>query len=275
MYEIIARDYEKLFPSDPARVEFARRLAGRMTDNVMPAEAKPAGGLPDCGMPAGSAPQSYGAFNILDIGCASGEFALALCAAGFQVTGWEPDSQLLAKARHLRSELTAAQQARLTFERKGMLDLWAQQVYDQIYCMGNTLPHLQNAGQIRLFLQQARQALKPGGYLVLQIINFTRVLIKNIHHFPAVETEAILFERTYSDISPEKLTFTIHIHDKLSSTDDIASTFLYPVTASELRGLLEQCGFGTVVLHANYACEPVTAASTHFLVVAGQEQQLV
>ncbi|MBU0935691.1 MAG: class I SAM-dependent methyltransferase [Spirochaetes bacterium] len=257
MYEIISRDYEKLFPSDPARVDFARRLA----------DEGPADSL-SAGKKAADKMQSDGGVAILDIGCATGEFALALCAAGFQVTGWEPDSQLLAKARGLRTELPPGQQTRLLFEQKGMLDLESQAAYDQIYCMGNTLPHLQNAGRILQFLQKARQALKPGGRLVLQIINFARVLGKSIHHFPVVETEEIRFERSYTEISPESLSFTIRIFDKADGTDKTAATSLYPVTANELKNLLWQSGFGSVALYAGYTLEAAADASPHFLAVA-------
>ena len=52
--------------------------------------------------------------------------------------------------------------------------------FDLIFCIGNSMVHLNDNEEILRFLRNCKKSLKVGGYLLLQIVNYDRILVKNI-----------------------------------------------------------------------------------------------
>lgn len=234
MYELIAKDYHRLFPYDSQRIDL---LA--------------AWGL---GPPAA----------ILDIGAATGDFAWALAAAGYRVEAWEPDASLLAEAARVGEASGTAAPA---FRQLGMLDLTMTEAYEAIFCMGNTLPHLGSGAEVDDFLGRARAALKPGGRLVLQLINFDLVRRDPGFAFPVMETENLRFARSYSEIGEASLRFSIEITDKASGQSRSDSCRLYPIGRAELARRLVAAGFQDPGFYADYRLSPLGEGNRHFLAI--------
>lgn len=246
MYELIAQEYERLFPLDPDRVQLAKRLSGD----------RPAA--------------------VLDVGCATGEFVRALAAqllpdgmAQFRATGIDPDSGLLEIARRQSGTLAEKLKTAIPeYRQQGMLDIGEAAAYDQIYCMGNTLPHLADAAEISAFLARAWTALRAGGCLILQLINFNPIIGLKEYKFPVLETAELRFFRSYRNIQPESLDFGIHVEARQSGQIQKATVPLFPVRPDLLKHLLVESGFNLLTFAASYDLRPFSGKESHFIVLA-------
>jgi len=96
--------------------------------------------------------------RILDIGCGSGDLAVRLAAAGFDVTGADPRAEAIAAARRLAPDVPFIQDAAETLpEGIGPFDA---------ACMVNALHHVATA-EMQNALSRVLSLLRPGGELLV------------------------------------------------------------------------------------------------------------
>lgn len=196
--------------------------------------------------------------HLLDVGAGTGNMAIPLTQKGFNVTALEPEESM---AKQIRLKATAKELSILvttkTMQQLDTLD----KTYQGIYCIGNTLAHLQNREEIRSFFQQTYKKLQPEGIFIFQIINFE----KQDFVFPRIEKENFLFERFY-ERSGEHMLFTT----KLTTNDRVQTNTvtLYPATVTQLYPLLEACGFSSINAYGNFAGEKYTPDAPALIMVA-------
>ncbi len=118
--------------------------------------------------------------RVLDLGCGSGEHTRFLTALGFEVTGVDASASQLSAAlevdpqgRYVRAELTALTE-RLEAGQGAAI------------CVGNTLPHLCEAAEVRAFFSGLARCLAPGAPFLLQLLNYDRILDRGERTFPVV-----------------------------------------------------------------------------------------
>jgi 2-polyprenyl-3-methyl-5-hydroxy-6-metoxy-1,4-benzoquinol methylase len=90
--------------------------------------------------------------SILDIGCASGELALALTKEGHQVFGTDLNREMVHLAREKAKSLGL--RSKVEFLERDMTNIgtdFLPAFFDAVLCFGNTLVHLENLGKIEEF----------------------------------------------------------------------------------------------------------------------------
>lgn len=196
--------------------------------------------------------------TILDVGAGTGNTAIALAQIGFNVTALEPEESMAVQI-HLKGQ-THQLPIHVTTKTMQQLDQLNEN-YQGIYCIGNTLAHLQDLEEIRTFFQYAYEKLQPEGTFIFQIVNFEK---KNFV-FPIIETERFLFERHY-ERDGKHILFTT----SLSTKDNVQTNTisLYPATAAELHPLLEACGFDTITAYGNFAMKKYQQDDPALIMVA-------
>jgi SAM-dependent methyltransferase len=102
--------------------------------------------------------------RLLDAGCGTGRYALAMARAGYQVMGVDASPDLLLQAR----QKAAHEQLRLTFEEGDLLRLAPETPYDGILCRGVLNDLLDDVHRQAVFFAFA-SALRPAGVLVLDV----------------------------------------------------------------------------------------------------------
>jgi glycine/sarcosine N-methyltransferase len=143
--------------------------------------------------------------RLLDLGCASGGMAFALAERGLSVHGLDLDPALVGRAQ---ARLAASPLPGLSFARGDMLELAAPELpFDGALCLGNTLVHLLRGEQRVRALASMARAVRPGGALVLQIVNYDRVLDQGVDRLPTIERPGLRFERRYRALSGDGLIF--------------------------------------------------------------------
>jgi SAM-dependent methyltransferase len=242
LYEDLASTYDSLFPPNPAATAFILGLAGH--GHSRHGEVR----------------------RVLDLGCATGSQLLDLAASGWEAHGLEPSLPMLEKAR-AKAELADLD---VDFREGGMLDaatIFPAGHFDLALCLGNTLPHLGSREELGAFAASLADLLGPGGFIVLQLLNYDLVLdtlAREDYAFPPLEAAGVTFLRRYESAGGKKeekdgalgrISFRTGIRrDGGQAIEDL--TMLTPFSPGEVAAALEARGFSGLSMTAGWQAEP-------------------
>ncbi|MHB8063251.1 MAG: class I SAM-dependent methyltransferase [Ruminiclostridium sp.] len=220
-YEEISKYYDNIFPIGDEQIGFLKEVLGKPPKSV------------------------------LDIACGTGGYSLELAAQGYAVTAVDLDAEMIGQ-----SEIKVMKEGRsIKFLQANMLDLESKlsQKFNLAFCIGNSIVHLENILQIKEFLNSAKKLIEVDGSLVLQIINFDRILLKDIKSLPTIEDKklGLSFERNYSyDKQGNKIYFKTKLSvDGRSFENEIP---LYPLLQDEIVDAVNDAGFKKVKLFGDF-----------------------
>ncbi len=229
--------------------------------------------------------------QLLDVGCGTGSYALALAERGYQVTGIDLDPEMIGMARDKLNNINEERNKKLPvkFQEIGMLDIkrnFSPGSFDGIYIIGNVLVHLDNSKQIADFLKGAAELLRPQGRLFIQIVNYERILSKGLKGLPTIYSSDgnLRFERDYEYreekeviyfktalIAEENRSKGEHqrekVKEKVLHKNNIP---LYPLTRDELLPMLEEVGFRMLNLYGKPNGEKYQPLESVPLIVSGK-----
>lgn len=222
-------------------------------DEIFPVNDKQLSFLSSC-FPATS--------TLLDVGAGTGNTAIAMAKAGYRMTAIEPEHSMFVKF----SEKLDSNELPITILQQSMQGVsQLNEPFDGIYCIGNTLPHLSHLEEITHFLQTAYDKLNAQGMLVIQTVNYEKVLLQQGFSFPIIKKEAFTFTRQY-ELQNEKVMFTTILEDQSGTHFSILP--LYPVTKTQLEAALQTCGFHSITPYGDYGKSPYTVESPGLVLTA-------
>jgi SAM-dependent methyltransferase len=133
--------------------------------------------------------------RILDIACGTGGYSIALAERGHRVTGIDLDRAMIRCARSKVRDLDGVPDFRV-MDMLSMTESLDPD-FDLIFCIGNSLVHLETDEQIAQLLADCSTLLRPQGGLILQIINYDRILAQGLTGLPALRDDDLEFRRHY------------------------------------------------------------------------------
>jgi SAM-dependent methyltransferase len=104
--------------------------------------------------------------KVLDLGCGSGRHAVEMASRGYQVVGLDLSLPFLLRA----AEEAQKRGVEVAFVHGDMRELDFQSEFDGVYCYFTTFGYFDDETN-RKVVQKVAQALKPGGRLVLDVVN--------------------------------------------------------------------------------------------------------
>ena len=129
----------------------------------------------------------HGIRSIIDVGCGTGRHAALFASWGLDVTGVDPDPTMLEQARAFaRGQGSAAKFAEGGFG--GLAELGLPPA-DAVTCTGNALPHVDGLAGLRAAVRDFAAVLRPGGVVVLHLLNHDRLLGRQLRSIPPVVRE--------------------------------------------------------------------------------------
>ena len=195
--------------------------------------------------------------TILDVGAATGNLTAYLSSQGYEVTAIDLSERLIAKAA----------EKGVTVQQLNMLAIDELPTFDNIVCIGNTLPHLDSKTSVQLFLQKAYRQLTQGGKLVLQLVNFQKYFAQQqgdyLGNLPLIENDKVKFERYYYLNEEGKIIFKTILDDTIKNEE-----LLQPIFADQLTQWLTQIGFQAINLYGNFKKDPFDKEKSMALIVA-------
>lgn len=228
-YEEISRYYDYIFPAGARQLDFIKKHAG--------------------------APGA----RLLDVACGSGVYSLELAKAGYQMTAVDLDEKMVEMAR--RKADTGGSPFSVQQCDMLQLDKCLDGGFDCVFCIGNSIVHLGSKTDIGLAIRKMGTLTVEGGSVILQTINYDRILRLGINELPPIREESLGLEfvRKYEYV-PEKgvINFNTrlivgHGSDREEYNNSIE---LLPLMSGELRKLITEAGFSKADYFADFVETP-------------------
>jgi SAM-dependent methyltransferase len=135
--------------------------------------------------------ESVGARSVIDVGAGTAMHAILFAVWGMSVEAVDPDDSMLEQAEANiagRAEEIALAGGEVRLQRGGFGELSQMGLgpADALVCTGNALPHVAGVAGLRSALADFAAVLRPGGVLVLHLLNHARLLEKRVRAIPPV-----------------------------------------------------------------------------------------
>ena len=234
-YESIAKVYDYIFPKNRKQLEFVESIKKISNEE-----------------------------KILDIGCATGNLTELLGEKTRNIVGIDLDKELLKEAKEKHPNLN--------FENMNMLKInekFEENSFDRVVSFGNTLVHLDSREEVEEFFQMVYKNLKFNGFLIVQIINYNRVIEKNIKNLPTIDNEKVKFVRDYEyDKSIGKVDFITELTIKEANLNIKNNIKLLALTKIEIQKFLGEIGFRNIEFYGDFEGRELSDNSEAVIFVA-------
>ena len=234
-YESIAKVYDYIFPKNRKQLEFVESIKKISNEE-----------------------------KILDIGCATGNLTELLGEKTRNIVGIDLDKELLKEAKEKHPNLN--------FENMNMLKInekFEENSFDRVVSFGNTLVHLDSREEVEEFFQKVYKTLKFNGFFIVQIINYNRVIEKNIKNLPTIDNEKVKFVRDYEyDKSIGKVNFITELTIKEANLNIKNNIKLLALTKIEIQKFLGEIGFRNIEFYGDFEGRELSDNSEAVIFVA-------
>ena len=234
-YESIAKVYDYIFPKNRKQLEFVESIKKISIEE-----------------------------KILDIGCATGNLTELLGEKTGNVVGIDLDKELLKEAKDKHPNLN--------FENMNMLKInekFEENSFDRVVSFGNTLVHLDSREEVEEFFQKVYKTLKFNGFFIVQIINYNRIIEKNIKNLPTIDNEKVKFVRDYEyDKSIGKVDFITELTIKEANLNIKNNIKLLALTKIEIQKFLGEIGFRNIEFYGDFEGRELSDNSEALIFVA-------
>lgn len=214
--------------------------------------------------------------SVLDIGCGTGEHALALAKEGYKITGLDISAEMIDIAKEKLAAQSKTLSSRLEFILASMGEIRVKiaKKFDAAICLGNVLPHSLN---LTADLADISGSVKPGGLIIFQMRNYDKI-IKNGSRFLDMDfrprDELIVKELAFVrfiDRRPDGyLNFnilTLAREDKGWKSWGVESALQFPLTQALLSENLQNSGFTKLKFFGGFDNSPFRSDKSPELVV--------
>lgn len=120
--------------------------------------------------------------SVVDLGCGTGEHVAFFADRGARAVGIDSSETMVERAR----EHEVAGRGRFVHgevaEARRLLG--REPAFGMAVCLGNVLPHLTEQPALEAFLAGGVDVLLPGGILLVQVLNYERILSQGVRHMP-------------------------------------------------------------------------------------------
>ena len=234
-YESIAKVYDYIFPKNRKQLEFVESIKKISNEE-----------------------------KILDIGCATGNLTELLGEKTRNIVGIDLDKELLKEAKEKHPNLN--------FENMNMLKInekFEENSFDRVVSFGNTLVHLDSREEVEEFFQKVYKTLKFNGFFIVQIINYNRIIEKNIKNLPTIDNEKVKFVRDYEyDKSIGKVDFITELTIKEANLNIKNNIKLLALTKIEIQKFLGETGFRNIEFYGDFEGRELSDNSEAVIFVA-------
>lgn len=203
--------------------------------------------------------------SILDLCCGQGRHAVALAQRGYRVTGQDLSQDYL----DLAGKHAAASKVTLDLVQSDMRIIPFEAAFDAVINMFTAFGYLESEEEDQKVLAAVQRALKPGGWLLLDMLNrewvVTNQVEKDWHLGP---DGAVYLEQRNLDLLASKNHVTFHSLDKEGLLRDLGGHHIRLYTLTEMAAQINKAGLTFIRVYGGYTSEPYGVSSRRMIVVA-------
>ncbi len=175
--------------------------------------------------------------SVLDIGCGTGTFALELSQPGVRVHGVDLSNEMI----QISSKKAQDAGSSATFSIADMGDLSSiNEKFDGVFCLGNTLAHVSGEIELKKVLAQFGE---KGTHLLVQTVNYDRMLAKQVKEFPIIKNSHLTFYRHYTYRPDGLIDFTMKIEFPDTIQGVSGTNLLFPIKCEDLKKAMLETGW--------------------------------
>lgn len=195
--------------------------------------------------------------DILDVACGAGEQSIELLKRGFNVDSIDLEGKMIEKAKKKSDKLNLSSNF-IQGDMTKIDEIFKDKKFDCIFCIGNSIVHLEDKEKISKLIKSIYEMLKDNGKIVLQIVNYDKILKYGLNHLPTIknEEENLEFIREYELIPKEsKVNFNTKL--MLKNTNEIFESSIQLITllSDELKKMLEDANFENISFYGDFKGE--------------------
>ncbi|MFZ3173191.1 MAG: class I SAM-dependent methyltransferase [Carboxydocellales bacterium] len=201
--------------------------------------------------------------EILDLCCGIGRHTIPLVKSGFQVIGLDASPRLLQAANRKAQE----EGLKVEFIQGDMRELPFQDKFNVVLNLWSSFGYLENEEEHLKAMKSITRVLKPGGKLLLDVLNRDWV----VHNFQSGEEQ-----REFGGI----VEINNYQFDSATGRDVIKTKYIVKgeirkfthscriYTLQELQMVLEKAGLMVIKVYGGFNLRPVSLASKQLLIIA-------
>ena len=210
--------------------------------------------------------------SALDAACGTGLYAIALAKMGVRVVGADISAAMIDQARQNANQ--AGAQVDWLCEPMQKLDYKARGPFDAVLCMGNSIPHLLSDKDLRTALGGFAELLRPDGIVVVQLLNYGRVLAEKERIVGINRAGDKEYVRFY-DFLPDRVRFNILEIDWSAGqcTHRLHSTELRPYTADDVATAMMRQGCSSVDFYSGLSFDGFDRRTGETVTLVGTKRE--
>ena len=213
----------------------------------------------------------YHITSAVDVACGTGLHAIILAQLGIRTVGADLSEAMITTAQtHAREFAVQVPWIQTPMEQAYQ---HIEGTYDAVFCLGNSLPHLLTQPELEAAIYSFFQLLRPEGIVVIQLLNYHRILNEQLRIVGIHRQEATEFIRFY-DFEPDRIRFnllTVQWNNGTAS-HSLNSTLLYPYQKEEVERALSEHGFRQIEYYGNMNFYPFEEQKSPNLVIVGRKE---
>jgi len=131
--------------------------------------------------------------NVLDAGCATGLTAMLFARQGVEAVGLDRSRPIIKQAKKTRGDVKLP----LNFQYGSFESLPKRMFhkFDLVVCLANSISGVATVSDLRKVMKNFRAVLRPGGHLVLQMLNYDAITPDSLMTIKATRNDDIVYER--------------------------------------------------------------------------------
>ena len=213
--------------------------------------------------------------RILDAGCGTGWHAIEFARWGYEAVGVDLSPQMVEMARG--NARNAGVEVDFEVGSFGELSEIFGPTFDVVLCIGNSLPHLTTEGALQEAIRNFYAVLRPGGFVLVQNLNYDRQVAQQRRFFPAKgkevnDVETLIWR--FTDYGRDGLiTFHMAIFQKIEGQwrVQVHSTPQRPFLEKDALTVLPAVGFEVIELYGGYDKTAFDMEGSGDLIVVGRK----
>lgn len=237
-YEEISKYYDLIFPTLQVTVNFLKEIAGE------------------------------GEKKILDVACGTGGYSFALEKEGYDLTAFDLDKKMVEELRK-KSKILGSSVKGMEGNILNIKEKFPKNTMDLVFCIGNSIVHLDNSKDIEKFFKDAKDILKDEGTLLFQVINYDRIVCKGIKSLPTIYNEAadLSFERLYRyEETEHKVYFKTIL--KVGEERYENEVPLYALQYDEAVRFIKNAGFNHIEAYGDFKGNPFDKENSYAMIIS-------